>query len=77
MSSGVIREAQKQERNFQVCVWFGDELWRAKIFEYRVVWDENSNEVTLIGMKELIGSMERQTQDLEIISSNFFTLFND
>ena len=25
-----------QQSNYQVCMWFGDDLWTVKIYEYRV-----------------------------------------
>ena len=37
----ILPSGCNREFRYQVCVWFGDDKWVLKIFEYRVRWFDN------------------------------------
>jgi hypothetical protein len=68
--------------NYQVCLWFEDDLWTIKVFEYRVRWFNNVLEgtdskvsVELVGLKFLFGSMPKGL-NLETHKIHFFPLLD-
>jgi len=71
----------RYSQNIQVCIWFGDKVWRAKIVEFRITWTETGidwlePDVELIGQKDIVSTM-RDTACNTVQRMDFYPLFTD
>ena len=69
-----------KEYNYQVCIWFGDDKWIIKIFEYRVRWWKSIQHISdvtvdLYSQKFLIATMDPGV-DHRISQMHIFPLFD-
>jgi hypothetical protein len=78
----ILPEDCYKSSNYQVCLWFGDDLWTIKVFEYRVRFfnsnykkTESKVTVELVGLKFLFGSMPKGL-NLETHKIHFFPLMD-